>query len=123
MMLVGASVFFLGSCGEKSRVDELKELVEKVQEEAGTYTAQQWEEVNDKFSKLLEKLNSYEDLTPEELKEIATLQGEYAATVFKNQTDKALEKAGAVLGGFLDGMTNDSDEKNPQEQDEDTENR
>ena len=122
MILLAACMLCLGSCKEKDRVTELKEFVEKVQEEGSTYTAQQWEEVNDKFSKLLEKLNSYEDLTPEELKELATPQGKYAATVFKNQTDEALEKAGAVLGGFLEGLTNDdADNRDLPDQNEETE--
>lgn len=62
---------------------------------------------NEQFSKLLDKINSYEDLTEEELKEVAKLQGQYAATVFKNSGKaimEQMEKAGAALGGFLEGV-------------------
>lgn len=120
--LLAISLSLLNSCGQQNRVDELKDFVEKVQEEGGTYTAQQWEEVNEQFSKLLEKLNSYEDLTPEELKELARLQGEYAATVFKSQTGETLEKIGAMMDGFLNGLAGDSDEEatqQPQDEHED----
>lgn len=114
-LLGGASLLCLGSCEQKSRVDELKEFVEKVQEEGSSYTEKQWEEVNDEFSKLLEKLNEYEDMTPEELQEVAKLQGEFAAKAFKEQAGKAMEKAGAVLDGFMQGLTNDTDEEEESE--------
>ena len=110
-LLGGTSLLCLGSCEQKSRVDELKEFVEKVQEEGSSYTEKQWEEVNDEFSKLLEKLEGYEDMTPEELQEVAKLQGEFAAKAFKEQAGKAMEKAGAVLDGFMQGLTNDTDEE------------
>ena len=81
--------------------------VEKINEEGKDYTAEQWEKANEQFSKLLDKINSYEDLTEEELKEVAKLQGQYAATVFKNSGKaimEQMEKAGAALGGFLEGV-------------------
>ena len=92
LMLMAASLTAFASCESESRVDDLKEFVEKVQKEAGTYTEEKWEEVNDEFSKLLDKLNQYEDLSEEELKEMAKLQGEYAATVFKNKGGKVMEE-------------------------------
>ena len=62
------------------------------------------------FGKLLEKLNEYEDMTPEEIQEVARLQGEYAAKAFKEQAGKAMEKAGAALDGFMQGITGDEEE-------------
>ena len=106
LLLLVAAVAF-NACQEKSRVDELKDLVEQVAEEGGTYTEEQWEKVNDKFSKLLDKLEAYDDLTPEELNEIARLQGKYAAEAFKRhgqQFQQEIEKAGKMLEGFMDGM-------------------
>lgn len=106
LLLLVAAVAF-NACQEKSRVDELKDLVEQVAEEGGTYTEEQWEKVNDKFSKLLDKLEAYDDLTPEELNEIARLQGQYAAEAFKRSGRQFLqdfEKAGKALEGFMDGM-------------------
>lgn len=110
-LLGGASLLCLGSCESKSRVDELKEFVEKVEKEGSSYTEEQWEEVNEEFSKMLDKLNEYEDMTPEELQEVAKLQGEFAAKAFKEQAGKAMEKAGAVLDGFMQGLTGDTEEE------------
>ena len=110
-LLGGASLLLLGSCESKSRVDELKDFVEKVQEEGSSYTQEQWEKANEEFSQLLEKLNNLEDMTPEELQEVAKLQGEYAAKAFKEQAGEAMEKAGAVLNGFMQGLTGDDTEK------------
>ena len=115
MMLFGAGLFFLASCESQSRVDELKDFVEKVKSEGSEYTEKQWEAANEEFSELLEKLESYEDLSAEELKEMARLQGEYAATAFKNQSKDALEKAGAILDGFMEGLTGNDSEGNDSE--------
>lgn len=110
-LLGGASLLCLGSCEPKSRVDELKVFVEKVEKEGSSYTEEQWEEVNEEFSKMLDKLNEYEDMTPEELQEVAKLQGEFAAKAFKEQAGKAMEKAGAMLDGFMQGLTGDTEEE------------
>ena len=110
-LLGGASLLCLGSCESKSRVDELKEFVEKVEKEGSSYTEKQWEEVNEEYSKMLDKLNEYEDMTPEELQEVAKLQGEFAAKAFKEQAGKAMEKAGAMLDGFMQGLTGDTEEE------------
>ena len=43
----------------------------------------------------------------EELEEVARLQGQYAATVFKNSGKavmEEIEKAGVALDGFLNGL-------------------
>ncbi len=107
LLLCGGIIF--SSCEKKSRVDELRDFIEQVKDEGSHYTASQWNEANEKFSKLLEKTEEYEDLTPEELEEIARLQGEYAATAFKNQAGEIMQKAGAVINGFLDGLSDDEE--------------
>ena len=115
-MLLAAGLFFLSSCESKGPVAELKAFVEKVQEEGGAYTEQQWAEANEEFSQLLEKVNEAQDMTAEELQEVARLQGEFAAKAFKEQAGEALEKAGALLDGFLGGLSDDEDTDNqPQE--------
>ena len=63
--LFGLSLLLLNSCGKQDRVEELKDFVEKVQKEGSSYTEKKWEEVNEEFSELLQKLNSYEDLSAE----------------------------------------------------------
>lgn len=107
-LMLGVGIFLLNACQSKtSRIDDLKDFVEQLSEDCEDYTAEQWEKANDKFSELLDKINSYDDLTKEELEEVARLQGQYAATVFKN-SGKALmeemEKAGVALDGFLNGL-------------------
>lgn len=115
-MLAAASLLCLGGCGQHSRVDELKDFVEKVQKEGSDYTEEQWQEVNAEFTKLLDKLNDYKDLSPEEVKEIAKYQAEYATAAFKEhagkfmqEADKTLEQAGAALEGALEGLTDDDE--------------
>lgn len=109
MALLAAGLLGLGSCGAKSHVDELKEFVEKVEKEGGSYTKEQWQKANEELSELLEKLDSYEDMTPEELQEVARLQGQYAAKAFKEQAGETMEKAGALLNGLMQGLTEEPD--------------
>ena len=116
LAVAAASVLGLASCGSSSRMDELKDFVEKVQKEGSAYTEEQWQEVNAEFTKLLDKLNDYKDLSPEEVKEIAKYQAEYATAAFKEhagkfmqEADKTLEQAGAALEGALEGLTDDDE--------------
>lgn len=82
--LFAVAIMCFSSChSQKGRMDDLKDFVEKIQEEGKDYTLDQWKEANERFQKLLDKINSYEDLTKEELEEMAKLQGQYAATVLR----------------------------------------
>lgn len=103
---------------KSSRIDDLKDFVEEIQKDGKDYSQEQWEKANEKFSQLLDKINSYEDLSEDELKEVAKLQGQYAATVFKNSGKaimEQMEKAGAALGGFLEGVDQGLDNNQEEE--------
>ena len=109
----------IGACQSKSsRIDDLKDFVEEIQKDGKDYSQKQWEKANEKFSQLLDKINSYEDLSEDELKEVAKLQGQYAATVFKNSGKaimEQMEKAGAALDGFLEGVDQGLDNNQEEE--------
>ena len=105
----------IGACQSKSsRIDDLRDFVEEIQKESKDYTSEQWEKANERFNQLLDKLNAYDDLSQEELEEMARLQGQYAATVFKHSGKaimEQMEKAGAVLDGFFEGMDQGLDDE------------
>ena len=42
MLLLGASIFFLGACEQKNRIDDLKDFIEKIKNEGSSYTEKQW---------------------------------------------------------------------------------
>ena len=109
----------IGACQSKSsRIDDLKDFVEEIQKDGKDYSQEQWEKANEKFSQLLDKINSYEDLSEDELKEVAKLQGQYAATVFKISGKgimEEMEKAGAALDGFLEGVDQGLDNNQEEE--------
>ena len=117
--LLAAGILSLSACQSKSsRIDDLKDFVEEIQKDGEDYTQEQWEKANKKFSQLLDKINSYEDLSEDELKEVAKLQGQYAATVFKNSGKaimEQMEKAGAALDGFLEGVDQGLDNNQEEE--------
>jgi hypothetical protein len=109
----------IGACQSKSsRIDDLKDFVKEIQKDGKDYSQEQWEKANEKFSQLLDKINSYEDLSEDELKEVAKLQGQYAATIFKNSGKaimEQMEKAGAALDGFLEGVDQGLDNNQEEE--------
>ena len=97
----------IGACQSKSsRIDDLKDFVEEIQKDGKDYSQEQWEKANEKFSQLLDKINSYEDLSEDELKEVAKLQGQYAATVFKN-SGKAIMEQMEKIGTIYDFLGKD----------------
>ena len=87
-------------------------------DKGSSYTEAQWEEANKKFSALLDKAKDAKDLSEDELREIARLQGEYASAAFKEHAGKVIEKAGdvidktgAAIDGFVDGLKSDDQPK------------
>ena len=63
-------------------------------------------------------MNSLEDLTEEELEEVAKLQGQYAAAVFKSSGKTILEqmqKAGVALDSLEEGFEKGMIENQEQE--------
>lgn len=114
LTLVSVMLLFLGSCqSNSSRIDELKDLVEEINENGKDYSAEQWKKAEEKFTRILDKINSYDNLSQEELEEVAKLQGKYAAAVFTNSGKaiiEQMEKAGAALDGFLEGIQEETGE-------------
>lgn len=108
VMFAAMGMGLLGACNSsEGRIGDLKDFVEEVSKDGEKYTEEQWEKANKKFSELLEKVRSYEDLSTEELTEVAKLQGIYAAQAFKSQGKKFkdnLEEIGAAMDGFLEGL-------------------
>lgn len=96
------------SCQKNSdRIEELREFVEEFGEDSKKYTEDQLEKIDDKYSAMLEKLEDMDDLTPEEVKEIARIKGKYAAAVLKKSGESIMEKmdtAGKAIEGFLEGL-------------------
>lgn len=114
LMFAAMGVGLLGACGSsESRISDLKDFVEEVSKDGEKYSEEQWEKANKKFSELLEKVESYDDLSTEELTEVAKLQGVYAAQAFKSQGKKfkdSLKEIGAAMDGFLEGLDEGLDE-------------
>ena len=52
--LFAVAIMCFSSChSQKGRMDDLKDFVEKIQEEGKDYTLDQWKEANERFQKLL----------------------------------------------------------------------
>lgn len=96
------------ACGETTRLEELKQVVDEVKAEGKAYTEEEWAEANAKFAQVLDSLENLKDLSADELKEMARLQAEYAKAAFDSNARKVMEQmkeAGVDVGSFLQGVS------------------
>lgn len=111
--IIAVAALTLGgmSCqGKSDRLEELREFVEDFSNDGKEYSEEQLEKINDEFSELVEQLEEYDDLTADEIKEIARIQGEYAAEILKKSgknIKKGVENAGKAIEGFFEGLDED----------------
>ena len=107
LLLAVAAVCFSSCHSQNSRVDGLRDFVEEIQKDGQKYTSEEWEKANARFSQLLDKINSYTDLTQEELEEVARLQANYAAAAFRSNGKnimEQMEKSGVALDSLEEGF-------------------
>lgn len=108
IIMSGMLTFSLMSCDSKSaRMEKLNDLVEQLADDSKEYSEEQLEKLTKEYSETLEGLKEYDDLSPEEVKEMARIQGRYASAMLKQggkALDKNMEKAGKALEGFMEGL-------------------
>lgn len=101
-----------------SSIEKLSRFIDQVEQKSAEYSAEDWEKANEQFEELIDRLDEFKDITPEQAQEIARQQGRYAGIALKNGTDellegvgKSIEEAGKVLDGFLEGLGEDDDKE------------
>lgn len=109
--LLCAATLALGSCGEKSEIGEMRDLIEEVRDKGKTYTKEQWDEANHKFLDLLEKVNADKNLTKAEQQEIAKLQNQYSILAFKARMKKMLDTPRPSINDFMSRPQSDDKPK------------
>lgn len=113
-------LFALFSCNQRQRaIDNLSDLVEKVEKNASEYTEEEWTEVNQQYDEIIAEIEKY-DYSSEDSERISKLKGKYAGiktrntiSKFVDNIDKTAKEVKGAIEGFADGLTggNDSDKK------------
>lgn len=114
-LVASLTILSLSACQPTAKdcIEDLQDLVEEVKENGKDYTEEQWADVQERYDKLVEKAEQIKEMTPEETRELAKVQGAYAAEIVKDGADnlrKGMEKAGKALEGFMEGLTEGSEE-------------
>lgn len=87
------SLLVLCSCDKKQyAIDNLSNLVEKVEKNASKYTDDDWKEVNKEYDEIVAKIDKYE-YSADDTERIAKLKGRFLGIKAKN-----------TIGGFMDGI-------------------
>lgn len=97
LALIGMMAMMSLSCStQKSAIEDLDSLVEKIEQNHKEYTKEDWKEIFEEYSTINNTLKEHE-YTDEELKEIGRLKGRYMGLL----TKKAVKTAGGQLKKFL----------------------
>ena len=103
-MALMAMMVMMTAC-QQSKEDYIKEFeafVEELSEECEDYTEAEWEDVAKEFDALVKQAKQYEDLTAEEMVEIAAVQAKYAGLQAKKGINKVIDGVKDLFGGKKD---------------------
>lgn len=87
-------------------VNDLRSLVEETEKEYTEYTAEEWEEAINEFSRISKEMEKHH-YSKEELKEIGRLKGQMYATMTKQsmgEVGNMLKSFGHQLQGGIEGF-------------------
>ena len=112
LTIVAFAILLFSSCDKKQRaIDNLSDLVEKVEKNASEYTEEDWVEVNQQYDKLIAEIDKYE-YTGKESERISKLKGKYVGikarntiSKFVDDIDKTAKEVKGAIEGFTEGLT------------------
>lgn len=85
-------------------IEKLSNFVDQVEEKSAEYTEKDWKKANKRFEELVNKLEEFEDITPEQTKEIIRQQGRYTGIAVKNKAGELIDNVSKGIDGFLEGL-------------------
>ena len=101
-LMAVAMMFTSCQQSKEDYIKEFKSFVEEVSEECEDYTEAEWEDVAKEFDALVKQAKQYEDLTAEEMVEIAAVQAKYAGLQAKQGINKVIDDVKDLFGGKKD---------------------
>lgn len=109
--MLSSLVFTSCATKEEQNIAALRDLVEKVEKKGADMNEDEWKEVIDKHTKIVNEDSKDCNYTDEQLKEIATLEGQFVAASAKagfNKIGKGINditnKAKGIVDGLVDGL-------------------
>ena len=118
LTIVAFAILLFSSCDKKQRaIDNLSDLVEKVEKNASEYTEEDWVEVNQQYDKLVAEIDKY-DYSGKDSERISKLKGKYAGIKARNTIskfvdgiDKTAKEVKGAIEGFTEGLTDGKKKK------------
>jgi len=120
--IVAFAILLFSSCDKKQRaIDNLSDLVEKVEKNASDYTEEDWAEVDQQFDKIIAEIDKY-DYSSNDSKRISKLKGKYSGIRTRNSIskfvdgiDKAAKEVKGAIEGFTEGLTGENNSEKEQD--------
>ena len=117
ILLISLMGLFAVSCNPKDvPVNDMKNICTELEEKGDSYTEQDWENLETQMEQIEKEMDRY-DYTDEELKEIGKIKGRIlgyqtknAVKIFKENAKDAAKMIEGGLEGFLDALSEDSEE-------------
>jgi len=109
-------IFVLCSCDKKQyAIDNLSDLVEKVEKNASDFTEEDWAEVDQQYDKIIAEIDKY-DYSSDDSKRISKLKGKYSGLKTRNTfnkivdgIDKTAKEVKGAIEGFTEGLSGGND--------------
>lgn len=109
LTLAAAAALLLSSC-TRPLPDRMDAFVDKVEQNADTYTEEDWELANEEFQKLYEEYKADKgSLTGDQVKQVREAMSRYVAKVVESGVSSvtgAIEEIGNQLPGFFEDLGN-----------------
>lgn len=106
--IVAFAILMFSSCDKKQHaIDNLSDLVEKVDKNASDFTEEDWAEVDQQYDKIIAEIDKY-DYSSEDSKRISKLKGKYSGLKTRNTFNKivdGIDKTAKEVKGAIEGFT------------------
>jgi len=114
--IVAFAILMFSSCDKKQHaIDNLSDLVEKVEKNASDFTEEDWAEVDQQYDKIIAEIDKY-DYSSEDNKRISKLKGKYSGLKTRNTfnkivdgIDKTAKEVKGAIEGFTEGLSGGND--------------
>jgi len=114
--IVAFAILMFSSCDKKQHaIDNLSDLVEKVEKNASDFTEEDWAEVDQQYDKIIAEIDKY-DYSSDDSKRISKLKGKYSGLKTRNTfnkivdgIDKTAKEVKGAIEGFTEGLSGGND--------------
>ena len=114
--ILAFAILMFPSCDKKQyAIDNLSDLVEKVEKNASDFTEEDWAEVNQQYDEIIAEIDKY-DYSSDDSKRISKLKSKYSGIKTRHTfnkcvdgIDKTAKEVKGAIEGFAEGLTGGND--------------